>query len=385
MSRACALFALLGTAVMTSFLRRFSQVVRVRTGFGVLSLALWALGLLAWYALAPHAPATALTLAVLAGGIGTLGLVAGWSVSLSIKAPVEDTAQAVMRIAAGDLETKIDSPGRDELSWLRHELNTMRKKLRDAVVSVNRSVRDVAAASQEIAKGNGELSARTESQASMLQQTASSMSQLADAVRTSADQARGASAEIAQARAVAERAGGSMRDVVARMADIQTSARHISEIIGVIDGIAFQTNILALNAAVEAARAGHQGRGFAVVASEVRGLAQRCADAAREVKTLIVDSSDKVEAGSSLVNDAGGTMDELLQRVLGAAQLVDDMAQASGGQSGEIDQVSQSVRQMDGATQQNAALVEQVAATATTLDEQARLLSQAVAVFTVKT
>jgi methyl-accepting chemotaxis protein len=211
------------------------------------------------------------------------------------------------------------------------------------------------------------------------------MSQLADAVRTSADQARGASAEIAQARAVAERAGGTMRDVVARMADIQTSARHISEIIGVIDGIAFQTNILALNAAVEAARAGHQGRGFAVVASEVRGLAQRCADAAREVKTLIVDSSDKVEAGSSLVNDAGGTMDELLQRVLGAAQLVDDMAQASGGQSGEIDQVSQSVRQMDGATQQNAALVEQVAATATTLDEQARLLSQAVAVFTVKT
>src|SRR5262245_1262061 len=264
---------------MTSFLRRFSQVSRVRIGFGALSLALWAVGLFAWHTLAPHAPTSALTIAVLAGCCGTLGVVAGWLVSVSIKAPVDDTAEAVMRIAAGDLETKIDSPGRDELSWLRHELNTMRKKLRGAVISVNQSVRDVTAASQEIAKGNGDLSARTESQASVLQQAASSMGQLADAVRTSADQARGASAEIAQARAVAERAGHIMRDVVARMADIQISARHISEIIGVIDGIAFQTNILALNAAVEAARAGHQGRGFAVVASEVRGLAQRCADA----------------------------------------------------------------------------------------------------------
>jgi methyl-accepting chemotaxis protein len=175
-----------------------------------------------------------------------------------------------------------------------------------------------------------------------------------------------------------------MRDVVARMADIQTSARRISEIIGVIDGIAFQTNILALNAAVEAARAGHQGRGFAVVASEVRGLAQRCADAAREVKALIVDSSSKVDAGSSLVDDAGRTMDELLQRVLGAAKLVDDMARASSGQSSEIDQVNQSVLQIDGVNQQNAALVQEVAATALTLDEQARLLSQAVSVFSVK-
>ncbi|HEY6513008.1 MAG TPA: methyl-accepting chemotaxis protein, partial [Burkholderiaceae bacterium] len=180
-------------------------------------------------------------------------------------------------------------------------------------------------------------------------------------------------------------AGGMMRDVVARMADIQLSARRISEIIGVIDGIAFQTNILALNAAVEAARAGHQGRGFAVVASEVRNLAQRCADAAREVKALIVDSSTKVDAGSSLVGDAGRTMDELLQRVLGAARLVDDMAQTSDGQSSGIDQVNQSVRQMDSVTQQNAALVEQVAATALTLDEQARSLAQAVSVFSVET
>jgi methyl-accepting chemotaxis protein len=210
------------------------------------------------------------------------------------------------------------------------------------------------------------------------------MSQLAAAVRSGAGHARGASLEIAQARDVAERGGAIMRDVVARMADIQSSARRISEIIGVIDGIAFQTNILALNAAVEAARAGHQGRGFAVVASEVRSLAQRCADAAREVKVLIVDSSSKVDAGSSLVDNAGRTMDELLQRVLSAAKLVDDMAQASTGQSHDIDQVNQSVRQMDGATQQNAALVEEVTATAMTLDEQARVLSQAVSVFSVK-
>ena len=369
---------------MIDFLRRFSQVSRVRAGFGLLTVAVWAIGFTSAGALKAHAPEMALAIGVAASIVGTLGLIGGWLVSVSIKAPVDETAQAVMRIAAGDLETKIESPGRDEISWLRHELNTMRKKLRSAVITVNQSVRGVAAASQEIAKGNGDLSSRTENQAAALQQTASSMGQLADAVRSSAGHARGASTEISQARDVAERAGGMMRDVVARMADIQTSARRISEIIGVIDGIAFQTNILALNAAVEAARAGHQGRGFAVVASEVRGLAQRCADAAREVKALIVDSSGKVDAGSSLVGDAGRTMDELLQRVLSAAKLVDDMALASSGQSSEIDQVNQSVLQIDGVNQQNAALVEQVAATALTLDEQARQLSQAVSVFSVR-
>ncbi|HSW22441.1 MAG TPA: methyl-accepting chemotaxis protein [Burkholderiaceae bacterium] len=369
---------------MTAFLRRFSQVLRVRAGFGLLSLAVCAIGLTSGWALMPHASTMAFAIGGVACLVGAVGLVGGWLVSLSIKAPVDDTAQAVMRIAAGDLETKIESPGRDEISWLRHELNTMRKKLRGAVVAVNRSVQGVEVAAREIAKGNSDLSARTENQVCALQQTASSMSELADSVRSSAGHARGASIEITQARGVAERAGGMMRDVVARMADIQVSARRISEIIGVIDGIAFQTNILALNAAVEAARAGHQGRGFAVVASEVRSLAQRCADAAREVKALIVDSSTKVDAGSTLVGDAGRTMDELLQRVLGAAKLVDDMAQTSSGQSSDIDQVNQSVRQMDSVTQQNAALVEQVAATALTLDEQARSLAQAVSVFSVK-
>jgi len=369
---------------MTAFLRRYSQVLRVRAGFGFLALAVWAIGFTSAWTSSAQDPALAYAIGGVAALVGTIGLLGGWLVSASIAAPVDDTAQAVMRIAAGDLETKIESPGRDELSWLRHELNTMRKKLRSAVITVNQSVHGVATASREIAKGNSDLSARTENQASALQQTASSMGQLADAVRTSAGHARGASTEITQARDVAERAGDMMRDVIARMADIQASARRISEIIGVIDGIAFQTNILALNAAVEAARAGHQGRGFAVVASEVRNLAQRCADAAREVKALIVDSSSKVNAGSSLVGDAGRTMDELLQRVLAAAKLVDDMAHASGGQSNDIDQVNQSMRQMDGATQQNAALVEQVAATALSLDEQARLLSEAVSVFVVK-
>jgi methyl-accepting chemotaxis protein len=368
----------------TAFLRRFSQVLRVRAGFGLLALAVWVIGFISTTALHPHAPATALAIGMAAVVVGALGLIAAWRVSLSIKAPVDDTAAAVMRIAAGDLETKIDSPGRDEIAWLRHELNTMRKKLRSAVLAVNESVRSVSTASQEIARGNSDLSSRNESQVSALQQTAASMTQLADAVRHGADHAHGASTEISQAREVAERAGGIMRDMVARMADIQTSARRISEIIGVIDGIAFQTNILALNAAVEAARAGHQGRGFAVVASEVRGLAQRCADAAREVKALIVDSSGKVDAGSNLVDTAGRTMGDLLRRVLDAARQVDEMAQISSGQSNDIDQVNASVREIDGATQQNAALVGRVAAAAQMLDAQARSLSQAVGVFSVK-
>ncbi|HEY6510959.1 MAG TPA: methyl-accepting chemotaxis protein, partial [Burkholderiaceae bacterium] len=188
---------------MTVFLRRFSQVLRVRAGFGLLSLAVCAIGLTSSWALKPHAPALAFVLGGVACLVGALGLVGGWLVSVSIKAPVDDTARAVMRIAAGDLETRIESPGRDELSWLRHELNTMRKKLRGAVVAVNQSVQGVEVAAREIAKGNSDLSARTEHQVSALQQTASSMSELAETVRSSAGHARGASVEITQARGVA--------------------------------------------------------------------------------------------------------------------------------------------------------------------------------------
>ena len=361
---------------MTDFLRRFSQANRVSFGFSALALAVLVIGGLAANALQPHAPGLAFGLGAASLAIAMIGLLGGWFVRQSIKAPVEDTANAVMRIAAGDLDTKIESPGRDELSWLRHELNSMRKQLRTLVAGVKDSVSSVSNAANEIAQGNSDLSARTESQAAALQQTASSMSQLADAVHASAGHAQGASDQMAQAREVASRGGDLMRGVVTHMGEIQASARRISEIIGVIDGIAFQTNILALNAAVEAARAGEQGRGFAVVASEVRSLAQRCAGAAREVKTLIGDSADKVNAGSTLVGHAGQTMDELLQRVQQAAALVGDMAASSTVQSEGIAQVNQAIGQIDGGTQQNAALVEEMAATAMSLSRQATQLSE---------
>jgi methyl-accepting chemotaxis protein len=290
---------------------------------------------------------------------------------------------AVMRIAKGDLETKIDSPGRDELSWLRSELNSMRKKLRTTMIEVRQSVDSVASASEEIARGNNDLSARTENQAAALEQTASTMNQLADTVRQHAGSAREASSEMEQARDVASRGGQIMAEVVRRMQDIHTSASRINEIIGVIDGIAFQTNILALNAAVEAARAGEQGRGFAVVASEVRALAQRSASAAREIKTLIGDSTEKVDAGSLLVGEAGQTMQDLLDRVARVSALVRDMATAGTDQSTSIDQVHQAISQIDDVTQQNAALVEQVAAAAQSLRSQSGQLTSSVSQFQI--
>ena len=311
-------------------------------------------------------------------------MAAGWVVRASIKAPVEDTAMAVMRIAKGDLETKIDSPGRDELSWLRAELDSMRKKLRKTIVGVRESVDSVASASEEIARGNNDLSARTENQAAALEQTSSTMNQLADTVRHHAGSAREASSEMDRAREVATRGGQIMSDVVLRMQDIHQSSNRINEIIGVIDGIAFQTNILALNAAVEAARAGEQGRGFAVVAGEVRALAQRSATAAREIKTLIGDSTEKVDAGSKLVGDAGDTMRDLLDRVSRVSTLVSEMASTGSEQSQSIDQVHQAIAQIDDVTQQNAALVEQVSAAAQSLKGQSGQLLSAVSVFQVK-
>jgi methyl-accepting chemotaxis protein len=380
------------TTTMTDFLRRFSQCNRVFTGFALLSLALACCGVLGGWQLSqaaaqlPKAGAAGVqALAPWLMGLSllgaVLGVVGGWAVRMSIKAPVDDTAFSVARIAKGDLATKIESPGRDELSWLRYELNSMRKKLREMVVEVRGTVDSVNAASTEIAQGNQDLSARTETQASALQQTSSAMTQLADTVHTNARSAALASQEITQTRDVAGRGGQIMQDVVARMADIQASAQRIAEIIGTIDGIAFQTNILALNAAVEAARAGEQGRGFAVVAAEVRALAQRSAAAAKEIKGLIGDSTEKVDAGTKLVDEAGQTMGEILQRVARAAELVGDMAGASAAQSGGIDQTRHAIEQIDAATQQNAALVEQVTAAAQQLKDQSDRLTGAVSKF----
>ena len=318
-----------------------------------------------------------------AAAMGLLALAAGWTVVASIKASVESTIQCVIRIAGGDLETKIESPGKDEISWLRGELNGMRKKLRKTVLEVRETVDSVNTASDEIAAGNTDLSVRTESQASALQETANSMQQLANTVRSNAQSTHEARNVVTQSSDVAALGAKIMQDVIARMGEINASSSKISEIIGVIDGIAFQTNILALNAAVEAARAGEHGRGFAVVAAEVRSLAQRSSVAAREIKTLIGNSTEKVDAGSKLVNDAGRTMQDILASVTKVSRLIVDIAQVGESQSGDIQQVHQAIAQIDTMTQQNSALVEELAAAAQSLRGQSGRLTESMSSFHV--
>jgi methyl-accepting chemotaxis protein len=322
-----------------------------------------------------------LLVAVLVGVTALVGGGLGWAVRRSVKVPVEQVIDAVMRIAKGDLVTKISSSGRDEIAWLNHELNTMRKQLQKTIAEVRESAEQVSLASNEIASGNADLSTRTEHQASGLQQTASSMEQLTSTVRQNADNAQQANQLVTTASNVAGRGGEVMNQVVATMTDINASARKIADIIGVIDGIAFQTNILALNAAVEAARAGEQGRGFAVVAGEVRSLAQRSAAAAKEIKTLIEDSASKVGTGAKLVDQAGATMSEILSSVRQVTHIMGEISVASREQSAGIEQINRQVEQMDGMTQQNAALVEQAAAAASSLREQSHKLTEAVQVF----
>jgi methyl-accepting chemotaxis protein len=332
-------------------------------------------------ALKAGADKAAWLIAGIVGGGALIGTGMGWMVRESVRKPVEDVVAAVSRIAQGDLATKIASAGRDEIAWLNHELNTMRKKLNTTIADVRASAEQVALASNEIAQGNTDLSSRTETQASGLQQTASSMEQLTSTVRQNADNAQQANELVTGASSVAGRGGEVMNQVVSTMTDINASAQKIADIIGVIDGIAFQTNILALNAAVEAARAGEQGRGFAVVASEVRSLAQRSANAAKEIKSLIGDSVEKVGAGSKLVDQAGATMTEILASVRQVTHIMGEISVASREQSSGIEQVNRSIEQMDGMTQQNAALVEQAAAAASSLRDQSKKLTEAVAVF----
>jgi methyl-accepting chemotaxis protein len=370
-----------------SWVRKVSLVRRVTIGFGLMTAAVALVGGSATWLLRAAPQGLPLDAASLVGGMTLAGcvlsLALGWLIRASVKESVEDTVQAVIRIAGGDLETKIESPGKDEVSWLRHELNSMRKKLRGTVLQVRETVLAVNSASTEIAQGNTDLSARTDEQASALQQTTATIDHLAAAVRTNAAHAQEASREVSTSSDVALRGEKLMGDVVARMAEINASASRIADIIGIIDGIAFQTNILALNAAVEAARAGEHGRGFAVVASEVRALAQRSSTAAREIKTLIGDSTDKVDAGSRLVTEAGSTMREILDSVNRVSSLIKDIAAAGQEQSGGIGQVHQAIAQIDTVTQRNAALVDQVAAAARTLKGESDRLSGAMSSFQV--
>ena len=294
---------------------------------------------------------------------------------------LEDIARVLNAIARGDLTETITAEYGGTFGQLKDDTNTTVARLREVVGQIKEASESINVAAQEIAAGNSDLSARTEEQASSLEETASSMEELNATVRQNADNARQAKELAGSSNEVAEQGGAMVGRVVETMGSIQESAKKIADIIGVIDSIAFQTNILALNAAVEAARAGEQGRGFAVVASEVRSLAQRSAQAAREIKALIADSVDKVEDGAKLVNEAGQTMEEVVSNFQKLSSLVTEIAEASSEQSSGIEQVTQAVGQMDEVTQQNAALVEEAAAAAESLGEQAGNLVRAVSIF----
>ncbi|WP_063581339.1 methyl-accepting chemotaxis protein [Achromobacter ruhlandii] len=297
--------------------------------------------------------------------------------------PLRVVGESFDRIAGGDLTTRVEVHSSNEIGALMAAVKRMQESLARTVATVRRGVDEINVGAREISAGNTDLSSRTEEQAASLEETAASMEELASTVKQNADNARQANQLAASASDVAERGGSAVAEVVNTMHGISASSRKISEIVSVIDGIAFQTNILALNAAVEAARAGEQGKGFAVVAGEVRSLAQRSAQAAKEIKGLIEDSVTKVGAGSQQVERAGATMQEIVASVKRVTDIMGEISAASEEQSSGIDQVNRAVSQMDEVTQQNAALVEEAAAAAGSLQEQAQRLAEAVAVFKI--
>ena len=312
-----------------------------------------------------------------------IGAACGWLLTRSITRPLAHAVGLARQVASGDLTADIRAESRDEVGDLVLALKTMNDNLLKTVTEVRAGTETIVTASQQIASGNLDLSSRTEQQASSLEETASSMEELTSTVRQNADNARQANVLAKNASQIAAHGGEVVSQVVSTMASINASSKKIGDIIAVIDGIAFQTNILALNAAVEAARAGEQGRGFAVVASEVRNLAQRSAAAAKEIRGLISDSVAKVDAGGRLVDEAGVTMQEIVQGIGRVTEIMADIASASAEQSAGIEQVNEAITQMDGVTQQNAALVEEAAAAAASLQEQATTLAQLVSVFNV--
>ena len=310
-------------------------------------------------------------------GIGVATLCA-IGLQRAISRPLANALRACASISKGDLTHPIEPGSRDEMGELMRGLATMRDGLLETVTAVRDSSEAMSVATQQIASGNTDLSQRTESQAAALEETAASMEELTATVKQNNENARQASELAKQASNVATSGGAVMSRVIDTMTEINQQSQKMSEIIGTIEGIAFQTNILALNAAVEAARAGEQGRGFAVVASEVRTLAQRSATSAKEIKALIVAAALRVGKGSSLVETAGATMQEIVQSIQRVSDIMTEVAAASGEQSDGIGQVNRAVTQMDEVTQQNAALVEQTTAAALSLDEQARGLQDAV-------
>ena len=310
-----------------------------------------------------------------------IACVVAWWITRSVTGPLRAAVEAADAVAQGDLSRSIEVSTKDETGQLLAALKRMNESLRDVVGKVRGASDSIGTASSQIAAGNQDLSSRTEEQASSLEETASSMEELTATVKQNAENAKQANQLAASASSVAAKGGQVVSQVVDTMGAINASSKKIAEIISVIDGIAFQTNILALNAAVEAARAGEQGRGFAVVASEVRSLAQKSAGAAKEIKGLIEDSVSKVDSGSRLVDSAGKTMEEVVTAVKRVTDIMAEISAASAEQSSGIEQVNQAITQMDQVTQQNAALGEESAAAAEALKEQAQGLVTAVSVF----
>ncbi|CUJ17088.1 MULTISPECIES: methyl-accepting chemotaxis protein [Achromobacter] len=317
--------------------------------------------------------------------IGSIALVSGLLLAIlltrSITRPLSDAVRVARTVAANDLTSTITVRSRDEIGQLMQALESMNANLAGTVASIRTGVDSMASASGEIAAGNTDLSSRTEQQAASLEETAASMEQLSATVKQNADSARQANQLAAAASDTASRGGATVSEVVSTMSAISSSSVKISDIVSVIDGIAFQTNILALNAAVEAARAGEQGKGFAVVAAEVRTLAQRSAQAAKEIKTLIEDTVQKISQGSVSAERAGTTMQEIVSSVQRVTDIMGEIAAASAEQADGIEQVNRAVSQMDEVTQQNAALVEEAAAAAGSMQDQAAELTRAVSAF----
>jgi len=332
-----------------------------------------------------HAQDTSTTLSmtcvamILAGVL--LSAYSWFSLRRAIGGPIAYALGHFDRIAQGDLREKVDVKSSDEMGLLLAGLSRMRASLIDTVSTVRSGTESIGAATKQIAAGNADLSSRTEEQAASLEETAASMEELTGTVRQNADNARQASTLAANASEIANRGSDVVGRVVGTMGEINDSSAKIADIIGIIEGIAFQTNILALNAAVEAARAGEEGRGFAVVAAEVRSLAQRSSSAAKEIKGLILTSVERVTNGSSLAQEAGQTMRDIIGAVQRVTDIMGEIAAASEEQSTGIDQVGRAVTQMDEVTQQNAALVEQAAAAAASLEHQAQALRSAVEIF----
>jgi aerotaxis receptor len=357
----------------TSVLQTLPVRWRARAGLAGLSIAsvlcAWALGL------------SGMALGGFCAAMAVASLLAGWWLQAQITRPLEEVLSEALRVASGETQNAVHMDRVDEIGMTLRAISQLGLMFRWVMDDVSSQVQNVQTATNEIAQGNNDLSVRTEQAAASVEQTASAMEQMTATVRNNADTANKATELSGSASQVAAKGGQAVADVVDTMNAITDRSKKIADIIGVIDSIAFQTNILALNAAVEAARAGEQGRGFAVVASEVRGLAQRSADAAKEIKTLIGASVEKVESGARQVDDAGRTMADIVAQVKNVSDLIAEIGSATNEQSAGITQVGQAIGHLDEITQQNAALVEQSAAAAESLRQQTARLAEAVGVF----